>query len=105
MDEREEALKQIAFDLFCGRIFCDRQLTRAEDAHLVFMPLALMNGEQIKALLENPPGLIFEYLSKAGPMCVNGCPTFFSMQLLSMEDAKRVFEFYEQFKTLRDQIK
>ncbi len=35
--------------------------------------------------------LIYEFLSKAGPMAVNGQPSFFSMSVLRSDDTARLF--------------
>jgi len=48
----------------------------------------------LEELIENPPGIIYEYISEAGQMCVNGMPIFFSCKMISSEDAKRVLDYY-----------
>jgi hypothetical protein len=47
-------------------------------------------------------GLIYEYLSEAGPMSVNGKPIFFSARLMNHEDAAKMFEYYEKYKSIRE---
>lgn len=47
-------------------------------------------------------GLVYEYLSSAGPMSVNGKPTFFSLRLLNHEDTTKMFEYYEKYKEIRE---
>lgn len=47
-------------------------------------------------------GLVYEYLSERGPMAVNGKPTFFSLRLLNHDDTKKMFEYYEQYKEIRE---
>lgn len=93
-----DEVKCIAVDLFHGRIFTDRQIANPGDAQMVFIPLALMKPSQLKKLKSDPPGMIFEYLDKAGPHSINGMPVFFSCQMLSLEDAKAVLEFYNKLK-------
>jgi len=93
-----DEVKRIAVDLFHGRIFTDRQIANPSDAQMVFMPLALMKPRQLKKLRSDPPGMIFEYLDKAGPRSINGMPMFPSCQMLSLEDAKTVLELYNKLK-------
>jgi hypothetical protein len=50
------------------------------------MVLSLMDQKDIDELKKDPPGLIFEYFSKAGPRSINGMPMFVSCQMLSKED-------------------
>lgn len=47
-------------------------------------------------------GLVYEYLDKAGPMSVNGMPNFFSCRFLNIEDTKKMFEYYETYKEIRE---
>lgn len=51
----------------------------------------------------NNIGLVYEYYNQAGPMSVNGYPTFFSMCLLNKQDAKKIWEYYEKYKEIREQ--
>ncbi len=48
-------------------------------------------------------GLVYEYLDAfTSPMAVNGKPVFFSARFLNREDTKKMFEFYEQYKVIRE---
>lgn len=47
-------------------------------------------------------GLIYEYLSQAGPMSMNGGPMFMSLRMLNREDTKKMFEYYETYKEIRE---
>lgn len=47
-------------------------------------------------------GFVYEYLSEAGPMAVNGKPTFFSGRFLNIEDTKKMFDYYNQYKEIRE---
>jgi hypothetical protein len=49
-------------------------------------------------------GLIYEFLSEAGPMGLNGGPMFMSLRLLNKEDAEKMFSFYETYKELREKV-
>lgn len=91
MNERTgDELKQIAIDLHHGKIYCDQHIPQGESIATAFMVLAFMDAPAIQQLQDDPPGMIYEYLDKAGPRSVNGMPCFFSMQMLSQSDAKIV---------------
>ncbi len=92
----EEEVKQIAVDLFHGKLFTNRHCQRPQDVMMVFMPLGLMEPKAFRKLQKDPPGMIFEYLDKAGPRSINGMPGFFSCQMLSQDDTKTVFEIYKK---------
>ncbi len=47
-------------------------------------------------------GLVYEYLTEAGPTSVNGCPVFFSLRLLNKVDTEKMFEYYNQYKEIRE---
>ncbi len=93
-----DELKQIAVDLFHGKLFTDRHIPKNEPNGMlmVFMPLGLMEPKDLKKLQDDPPGMIFEYINKAGPRSINGLPGFFSFQMLSQDDTKTVLEMYKK---------
>jgi hypothetical protein len=47
-------------------------------------------------------GMIYEYLSKASPMALNGGPMFFSLNMLNIEDAEKVWSYYDTYKEIRE---
>jgi hypothetical protein len=57
--------------------------------------------EKFKSYLENI-GLVFEYMDKAMPMAMNGKPIFSSANFLSKEDSGKMFQFYNQYKEIRE---
>ena len=120
-----DELKTVAKDLYNGLIFTDRH---CEESILlsVFMPLIFMGphggsssdtsgqrDSKIYDLLErdiekkyyeefiNNIGMIYEYISQAGPMGINGKPTFMSCKFLTKEDTSKMFEYYDEYKELR----
>jgi hypothetical protein len=97
-DKTDEELKQIAIDIRAGRIFSDRHIPKGSEdmIHSIFMVFIFMDEAALKGLQDDPPGLIYEYMSKRGPMYVNGYPTFLSVRLLSKEDTNKVFDIIEQ---------
>ena len=93
----EREINQLALDMVHHLIFSDRHLHEPDirTLSMVFMPLMFMNEKQVAELGENPPGLIYEYLSKAGPRSCNGMPMFFSCLMLSQSDAAKVMTKYK----------
>lgn len=49
-------------------------------------------------------GLIYEYLDSPNrsPMAINGKPIFMSCRFLNIEDTKKMFEYYETYKEIRE---
>jgi hypothetical protein len=87
----DEEIRQLALDLLHGRIFTDRHCPDAESIRYVFMVFPFLDGDALDQLRDDPPGLVYEYLDKAGPRSINGLPSFFSMNTLSQADTERVF--------------
>jgi hypothetical protein len=50
-------------------------------------------------------GMVYEYWDsgQTSPMAVNGKPVFFSCRFLNLEDTKKMFEYFEQYKSIREQ--
>lgn len=94
----EEEIKKLADDIYRGIIFTDRHIKNPDDIYRVFIPLVLLNEEQIEKFNADKHGMIYEYMDKAGPRSINGMPMFLSLRLLSQEDAKKVDEKYIQIK-------
>ena len=100
----EEELKQLALDISEGKVFTDRHLSDVRDLSAVLMPLAFLDEAGIEKLKADDPGMVYEYMDKAGPMAVNDMPCFFSMRLLSRDEAKKVGEYYRELKASKDPI-
>lgn len=81
----DDEIKQLADDIYRGRVFTDRHVQNPDDIPRVFIPLVLIDDEQREELNANPPGLIYEYMDRAGPLAMNGMPMFYSL----MEDGIR----------------
>jgi len=94
----DEELKKLALDIFSGHVFTDRHLQDPHDLTRLFMVLNFLNEENLAELRADPPGLIYEYLSEAGPRSVNGLPSFFSMKMLNQADTEKMFKLYEEIK-------
>jgi hypothetical protein len=55
-----------------------------------------MREEQLEELRKNPPGMIYEYMEKAGPRAINGNPVFLSFRMIGIDDTKKVLERYNK---------
>ena len=56
------------------------------------MPLAMGCFAEDSLEFKKDIGMFYEYYSKASPRCINGMPMFFSLNILSVHDAKIVSE-------------
>lgn len=100
----EEEIKKLADDIYKGLVFTDRHIQNPDDITRVFIPLVILKKEQIEEFGVNPPGLVYEYMDRAGPMAVNGMPMFLSLRMLSQEDAKKVNDKYIQIKNAVEKV-
>lgn len=85
----EEEIKTLARDVFTGRVIGSWMLERSE-VESVFPLLGLLDGEQASSMPNAGIVHVYEYLDKAGPLSVNGLPTFHSCRMLNREDAIRL---------------
>ena len=90
-------LKQLAMDIANGKVFTSNQIKNESLLASVFMPLALMNDEQIHALHKAPPHMLYEYMDKAVPMSVNGMPIFGSVRFLNKTEYDKMIKFYKDY--------
>lgn len=103
----DEEVKQIALDLHRGKIFTDRHISDDDDGfklERVFFVLGMLKPEQMDAIKADPPGLIFEYIEKAGPRGFGNLPMFFSMQMLSQEDTTKMFAIYNKLREAEESV-
>lgn len=102
-DYPEAEVKQIAVDLFHGKIYCDRHLHSPDDMPRVFMIVGLgAFADHPKSYIESI-GLVYEYLDKAMPRGINGQPMFMSLKLLNRSDTNKMFEIYNKLKTAEEE--
>lgn len=92
----DDEIKQLAEDMYRHLIFTDRQLQNKSDLTMVFTPLIFLSKDQLAELKNNPPGMIYEYIDKAGPMSINGMPIFSSFSIISQEDTRKVIQKYNE---------
>tara|TARA_B100001057_G_C22722623_1_gene900327 strand:- start:39 stop:440 length:402 start_codon:yes stop_codon:yes gene_type:complete len=96
----EDNLKQLAHDIYTGRVFTDRHVDLKDrkdgTVGMVFLALGLLDMVELKKLRLQEVGMIYEYMEKKGPSGINGYPCFFSFYILSKEDSKKVDEYYAE---------
>lgn len=87
-----ESLNELAQDIYDGKVFTDKHLRTPHDLEMVFIPLAFLPEHQKKELIENPPGLIYEYFQKSNTRSVNGFPCFYTVHFLNKFQTQEVFK-------------
>lgn len=100
----DKEIKKLAEDMYKGLIFTDMHIRNSEDIPMVFQPLIFIHEEQLEELRSGPPGLLYEYMSEAGPRSINGMPIFWSFNMLSQEDTKKLFEYYNKIKEAIEKV-
>lgn len=93
----EAELKQIAIDLYDGKIFSDRHLSNILTIPIVFPALISdemqeYDYEDIKSI-----GMVYQYLDKEIHEIIMGLPVFDSLYLLNETDTLKVRDFYLSF--------
>lgn len=91
----EKQIKELALDIYEGRVFCDRHIAGFKDRNIatvamVFTPLALFTEAQMKDFLANDPAMIYQYTNQAGPKSPGNVPVFKSFRFLNSHDTKLV---------------
>jgi hypothetical protein len=103
----KKELHKIAMGMVAGTVFTDRHCRTTQDLKMSFMHLTLaMSGcpgfyESYRAF---PPGLIYEYMSAAGPRSCNGMPMFLSSRFLSPKDAETVLAMCRKLERMGEKL-
>lgn len=95
-------IHEFVMGLCDGKIWTDRHCHSARDVPSCFMVLAL--GGLPEQWTEENLGLIWEWIHKAGPIAVNGQPTFFSCNLMSKKDWEICHKLYTQEMERRNKV-
>ena len=85
----DDELREFVCAFVDGRIFTAHQVQNEGMIPQVFMPLALGALAQYQPETLTEIGTVYEYLNKAGPMSINGMPTFFSCRFVHVKDWER----------------
>lgn len=95
-------LKQLACDIYDGKVFSSSMLTNQKHLAMIFMPIILgaLNNRTKEELKEI--AFIYEYLDKAGPRSINGYPIFSSFHILKHSDLAELDKYYQDYKALKE---
>lgn len=96
----DEEINQLAIDILAGLVFTSSSIRDAEELMSVFLCLGMMERDELKKLAEDEPAFFYEYLSKAGPLSVNGMPRFFSVNMLNHHDMLKLREKHDELKAV-----
>jgi hypothetical protein len=88
-DMAEPELRQLVLDVCDNKVFTDRHCRTADEVAMAFPIILMMKLCDRKFIAANPPGMIWEYYSKAAPRSVNGLPMFFSVHFMSPSDMEK----------------
>jgi len=88
-------LKAIALDLYKEKILTSQQVP-PEVLQTVFLPLALCDKAALTKMRKRGIVVLYEYLDKAGPLYVNGYPTFASCHGLTKKEWDTVLAEHEK---------
>jgi hypothetical protein len=96
-NKKPKFLGNLALAIFKGEVFTSfhLDLKRREDLFSVFTVFLLMEKTEFKKMGDDV-GMVYEYLSKASPMVVNGMPTFLSAQVLNTHDTTIVWDLVRE---------
>ena len=86
-EEETEMLRRFVLDWCDGHIFSDRHMDDLHHLPMVFMVLAFGGKDAIP----KDAALVYEHVSAAERMSINGMPTFFSCRFLTQAQCERVF--------------
>ena len=102
MDNQE--LRQLAVDIADGKIFGTWDVKNEDMIPSVFMIIPFLKKEQLEELQKKEVVQFYEYISKAGPMAVNGMPTFFSANHINKDDWKKLVPLMKEFQAKKEQF-
>lgn len=96
----DDEINALAEDIYRDRVFTSDHIRQGDLNMLpvIFVPIIFADKKWIELMQKDAPGMIYEHISEAGPRSVNGYPTFFSFHIVSKDDAKKVWEKFEQIK-------
>lgn len=94
----DDELRRIALDYCDGKLFTDQQVPEGEDIFTPWPLLRLMTPEQLRSIADaRKPyggiGLIYSELKDAGPIAVNGLPSFFSFTIISQDEREKLVDY------------
>ncbi len=96
----EKQLRLLAIDIAEKRVFGTWQMNEDEMKFLkfVFTPFIFIGEKQRQEMTDNEIIHFFEYYREAGPMAINGLPTFLTMLHITKTDWEKVVRYIEEYK-------
>jgi len=106
VSKTDKEIKELAMDLFSGRIFIDRQIPKIQEdlVIMVFMPLVFSKKELGKWMEKNEIDLIYGKMSDAMPRSINGYPMFHTISFLDKADTVKFFDKHKEISELMEKI-
>ncbi len=92
----EDDMRTLARDWVEGRIFTHADIKEPDMMRSVFMLVGLGGLGDIDT---SQIGMIYEHLSHAGPLSINGYPMFMSLRIVHKQDMKPLFEMYQKIES------
>ena len=96
-----ENLLQLAMGIVEGRIFTSQHIEEQvllTTLPFVFLPLALVAPSSMPGNL----GMLWQYMSEAGPQAINGYPIFMTANLMASEDIQPLQELIRKIQASRE---
>lgn len=91
-------LRKLAHDIEEGRVFTSNHIQNKKDISIVFMPLTMLNSVEFKRIKKMKPVFLYEEMSRALPMGVNGMPIFFSFNFLNQADYDQLTIYIKKYR-------
>lgn len=94
----DQELRQLALDTVAGQVFWDWHID-SDDKHTllsVFKVLLFGGSEWTDEMTKNKIAHVYEYLSEAGPLAVNGRPSFFSVKMINEDDYAKLIPILDE---------
>lgn len=101
----DDELKRLALDIVDGKVFGSWMTPNQDEGLLPFKIVTMMmDKEHLKELERRQVIGIYEYMSEAGPMSVNGLPSFMSCRMIHRGEADKLNEFINKAREMRAQF-
>lgn len=100
-----EQLEVLAQDIASHKVFHSGLCQDWSETAMIFLPLALMDGDQLREMQQQQVVMFYEYVSKAREGLVKGLPAFFSVQTLDKAQATIVQDKIREIYSIEDAIR
>ena len=100
-------LKQLAVDIFEGKVFTSWMIRKQDfpnSVSMVFMPLIFAEKESLQDMTKQGIVELYEYMDKALPRSVNGYPCFMSFRGLKKEDCLALTKHMKKLEKAREKV-